>query len=132
VLPTFTYDHPRLRAAIDGQARLMYAAPPTDEAAFELDIRRVHDESEYGPFSHVYCFPDLKFGVGQIASGPLNLLSRYEAVLNKYSMRPSLIFVQPALSEFPQPALMLKLDWSWDYFAENFIIAKNFDAYLVE
>ena len=132
VLPSFTYEHPRLKSITDSQANLMYADSPKDEAAFELDIRRVHDESEHGPFSHVYCFPDLKFGVGQIASGPLNLLKKYEVILNEYSMRPSLIFVQPALLKLSEPALMLKLDWSWDWFVESFIIARSFDARLVD
>jgi len=127
-LPRFTSHHPRLRSWQEDWARLMFAATPADAEQLERDLRAVHDDYEYGPFDHVYHPPDLAFGVGELAHGPLSLLERYTAVLERHQMRPSLLWRSWRDPHQPTPTAMLWLDWSMGWFAGNFVIAQGFRA----
>ncbi|AZI42865.1 hypothetical protein EHF33_08970 [Deinococcus psychrotolerans] len=127
-LPRFTLHHPRLRSWQEDWARLMFAAAPTEEKQFEQDLRGVHDVLEYGLFENVYLPPDLSFGVGELAHGPLSLLEQYATVLELYGMRPSLLWKGRRSPHQPPPTAMLCLDWSTGWFAENFVIAQTFHA----
>ena len=129
VLPRLSTEHPRLRSWQEKRLLLMFASAPADSAAVERALRAVHDEHEYGLFSSVYDAPDLTFGVGQLAHGPVSLLERYAAVLEQYRMRPTRLPSVRRGAPASPPTFILRLDWSEGWFAENFVIAHTFSAH---